>query len=312
MSAWFVTVTVFASVWFLTWLFNCTPFLYFPPKTYKLPGASEMEKPEYGPIDMPNPDSDEAVVFLPGFKAVPMQFEFLINKFRGRYNVCSVLYPGSSVSLEDLAGSRYSQWYAASRDKYLEYRKKYEKVYIVGYSMGGTIGLSLAAEFADDPALKPDGMAGISVLAFNNYILGAGVYYDWRLYFTRFFSWIMRGIKKAPDKDRAVPPGPAFNDDAHIFAVIYSLMMGCREMRRQLKKVDIPLLLMHAKKDEHVPYENMAYVAKNVSSKIIKTHTINMDAPEFDRYTRHFPHIYPETREEVYMETERFIQSIQA
>ena len=75
-----------------------------------------------------------------------------------------------------------------------------------------------------------------------------------------------------------------------------------------LKKVTVPLLLMHAKGDTISPYQNMSYIAKHVSSAMIKTKIFDLSAKKYDAHTRHFIPHYPGTRDEVIAEIKAFIK----
>lgn len=303
-----IIIAVIAAFWGTTYLFNSTPFLYNTPSTYTDAQPGELASPEYGPIYIPNPKSDRAIIFLAGNKSTPAQFLYIAEKFRKDFNVIAPLYPGCGTKPESFINTYYTQWYAKSRDTYLEARKKYRQVYICGFSMGGTIALRLAEEYSGNPELKPDAVICLSALVFLNNVTGAGVLYDWRLYFVRFISWFITALPKPQDPDFHVCPAPEAYDRANFLRQVYSLEMGMSEAMEGLKKVTVPLLLMQAKGDRIAPFQNLHYIETRVSSSVIKTKIFDLSGKEYDRTTKHFIPHYPGTRDEVIKEIKEFLR----
>ena len=310
MNTFALVIIISIALWAITYLLNETPFLYFTPKIYTLPDASKLDSPDCAAVDHLCPGSDEAIVFLTGYMAIPGQLKHLTEQFKDRYNLCVVLYPGCGTTLEDFQASRFTQWHAAARDKYIEYREKYKKVYLCGFSMGGDISYLLAAEFRDKPDLKPDAVITMSTPVFFNNLFGAGVLYSPTMYVVRYASWLTKSLAKGPDLDIDLVPSVKECDKVYSLKAIYSMKMGAYLAKKALKKVDVPLLLFHATGDRHSPYQNMSYIAKHVSSRTIRTKTFDMAGKEYDRYTRHFIPFYQETCNEIAKEIKDFLQAI--
>ena len=223
-----IIVSTIAVLWGVTYLFNETPFLYNTPSAYADAANVELESPEYGPINIENPKSSRAIIFLAGNKGTPAQFLYMAAVFKKDFNIIAPLYPGCGTSPEKYMKTFYTQWYAKARDTYLEARKKFKQVYICGFSLGGTIALKLAEEYSADPQLKPDAVVSISTIVFLNDLYGQGLLYDWRLYFVRFLSWFMPAMKKPYSSDLNAAPSPADYDAAEFLKQVYSLKMGMR------------------------------------------------------------------------------------
>jgi carboxylesterase len=302
-----ITIAIIAALGGLTYLFNETPFLYNTPSTYKDVAPANLASPIHGPINIENPKSSRAIVFLAGFKATPAQFLYFADAFKKDFNIISPLYPGSGTNPVEYMKTYYTQWYAKARDTYMEARKKFKQVYICGFSMGGTIALRLAEEFASDPQLKPDAVISLSSPVFFNNVIGAGVLYDWRLYIVRFLSWFIPEIKKPYDPDLKVAPAVESYDTANFLKQVYSLKMGMREARLGLNKVTAPILLLQARGDMHSPFQNLFYIAGHVSSNVIRARELDLSGKEYDSTTRHFIPHYPGTRDEVIREIRDFI-----
>jgi carboxylesterase len=303
-----IIIPAIVILWGATYLLNETPFLYKTPSAYIDAKPGELASPEYGPINIINQKSDSAVIFLAGFKGTPAQFLYMSEVFKKGYNIISPLYPGSGTKPEEFVRTFYTQWYAKSKDTYLEARKKFRHVYLCGFSMGGTIALRLAEEYPAGSGLAPDAVICISAPVFSNNVPGEGVLYDWRLYFVRYLSWFITALKKPYDPDIKAAPGPGSYDTAHFLKQVYSLEMGMRDAMLGLKKVTAPLLLMQAARgDMHSPYQNLFYIAKHVSSGIIKVRAFDLSGKEYEKTTRHFIPHYPGTRDEVIKEIQEFI-----
>ncbi len=290
---------------FVTYIINETPFMYNTPGTYSLPDYSKI-KSDYKPIKIINKKPDKIIIFLHGFKATPLQFKELASYFSKNYDVIVPLYPGHGTNKEDFKKTYFSQWYSHAKDVYLEARKKYKKVYLCGLSMGGTIALKLAEEFCCDKKLAPDGVVSISAPVFLNN-LKYGILYDWRLYFDRYISWFIKELRKkteTADKDGAINDVPPDYDACDFPVQVHSLKKGMYETEKNLKLIRAPVLLMQAKGDETVPFQNLGHIRKNVSSKIIKLR-------EFDltrwKHTKHVIINYNTTKNEVRKEIELFL-----
>jgi carboxylesterase len=303
-----IIVSAIVVLWGATYLFNETPFLYNTPSAYADTANVDLASPQYGPINAENQKSGRAIVFLAGNKATPAQFLYMAGALKKDFNIIAPLYPGCGTNPDEYVKTFYTQWYAKARDTYLEARKKYKQVYVCGFSMGGTIALKLAEEYSMDPALKPDGLICISTPVFFNNLTGAGVLYDWRMYFIRYLSWFITALKKPYSPDLNVAPSPQTYDAAEFLKQVYSLTMGMRDAKQGLKKVKTPLLLMQAQGDEYVPFQNLSYIAKHVSSDMVKVRTFDLSGRKYDRTTKHFIPHYPGTRDEVIAEIKAFIK----
>jgi len=303
-----IIVSVIAVLWGVTYLFNETPFFYYTPSAYADAANVDLASPLYGPVNIVNTKSNRAIVFLAGNKATPAQFLYMAAAFKKDFNIIAPLYPGCGTNPDEYVKTFYTQWYAKARDTYIEARKKFKTVYICGFSMGGTIALKIAGEYSSDPGLKPDGIISISAPVFFNNITEEGLLYDWRLYFVRYLSWFITALKKPYSPDLNVAPSPAAYDEAEFLKQVYSLTMGMRDAKQGLKKVKVPVLLMQAQGDAFVPYQNLSYIAKHVSSDIIKIRTFDLSGRKYDRTARHFIPHYPGTRDEVIAEIKAFLK----
>ncbi|MCK5241353.1 alpha/beta fold hydrolase [bacterium] len=291
---------------FIIFLFNETPFLYSETKEYQVSKPEEWAVSEVSPMFLTEPKKAGVILFLHSYKSSPNDFKKVAEAFLEKYNVVIPLYPGHGTKAKDFKKTYFAQWQACARDTYLDLRTKYDKVYICGLSMGGTIALTLAEEFNAD--LAPDGIITIAAPAFFNNVLGAGVLYDWRVYLVRFISWIIAEIdeiKPEVDEDGAEH---FWYQGKNYCKQVYSLKMGMYQARKRLLQIKAPILIMHSKGDKSALFENMAYIANKVSSQVIQTKEFDLTNWE---HNRHLLTLYKTSQGEVIKAIEAFLVQIE-
>ena len=98
-----------------------------------------------------------------GFGATPFDLKPLaIALNKEGIAVYAPLLPGHGTSVRDFERSGKKDWIAASDEAFDELSRKYRKVYVVGFSMGGDIALDIAAK------KKPAGVVLLAPCVFIN------------------------------------------------------------------------------------------------------------------------------------------------
>jgi len=175
---------------------------------------------------------------------------------------------------------------------------------LCGQSMGGTLVLRLAETLPAE--LAPAGVVLLSTPVFLNNVLGAGVYYDWRLYFSRLLSWLLPELHVAePVVDQDGAQWAGFKG-VKFLAQVHSLKMGMRAARLDLARVSVAALIINAKGDKTVPFANGAYVAAHIGSTFIRERVFDLRAWQ---HTRHLLSMYRSTQGAVIEEIRRFVQA---
>jgi carboxylesterase len=106
-----------------------------------------------GPIDLPA-DSPDGVLLLHGFGDTPQALTSLAVDLHARgYGVYAPLLPGHGRTLRDFRASGEREWTDAARAALDTMRQRYQRVALVGLSMGGALAATLAAEHADTPVV---------------------------------------------------------------------------------------------------------------------------------------------------------------
>ncbi len=294
---------ILSGLWFAVYIVNETPFLYRESERYTLPEITGLQSPDAAPISHTDPSHETLIIFYHGYKKTPHNFKKIAEILAEKYDVIVPLYPGHGTTEEDFKKTNFDQWYALAKDIYQENRKKYRQVYVGGLSMGGMIALRIGEEY--NSGLAPDGIISLGAPVFLNDIIGHGILYDWRLYFSRFAAWFLSELKETMeivDKDGA--EGPEY-EGKNFPPQVHSMKLAMHSTKRDLYKIQSPLLLMHSKGDKTVPFENLNYIAGQVSSGFIRTRIFDLRSW---KHNRHMLTLYHSTREAVLREIEGFIE----
>lgn len=99
------------------------------------------------PIVRERAGTREAVLLLHGFGDTPQTLTYLADELHSRgWDVHAPLLPGHGRTLRSFASSRATQWVGASREALDYLLARYDRVSLVGLSMGGALAAILAAE----------------------------------------------------------------------------------------------------------------------------------------------------------------------
>jgi carboxylesterase len=260
---------------FLHLLFNETDFLLNEKPEYIESDLSKLLDPEAGPVEILK-GSKKAIIFVHGFPSTPATFKFVIPEAEERgYDVFAPLLPGFGTDKDEFLKTNFTQWYAYLRDFYLDKRKKYEKVYLVGLSLGGALTLKLSEEFSQTES-APDAVSLVSAPVFTNSLV-YGFYKNYLLYFVRPLGWFVKFI------DRKSESWKKMEDDHNqwlgysgLFPVqSFSIKIAIEKIRSDLKRITIPVIAFHAPGDRTVQYKNFHYIEKKISSEQRRFQTVD-------------------------------------
>jgi carboxylesterase len=208
-----------------------------------LPGAEPMH----------HDGSDTGVLVCHGFTGSPQSVRPWADHLAAQGLTVSLpLLPGHGTRWEDLAVTRWQDWYATVERELETLTKRCEHVFVCGLSMGGALALRLAARHGE-------AVSGIAVVnpavtfpRLQGYALPVG----------RFLLRSAKGITS----EIAKPGAQEVGYERVSTHAAYSARDLFRRVLGELPQVTQPLLVMHSRTDHVVPPSDSALVLGNVSS----------------------------------------------
>jgi len=92
------------------------------------------------PFSITHPHARQAMLFVHGFMGNPSQFDALAQAVYARgFDVHALLLPGHGSTRDAFLRSKRSQWQVAVDAAIAAYQTQYERLYLCGHSMGGTL-----------------------------------------------------------------------------------------------------------------------------------------------------------------------------
>lgn len=162
--------------------------------------------------------------------------------------------PGHGTRWQDMAVTRWDDWYAEVDRSFTALRESCSHVFAMGLSMGGSLALRLAEQ-------RPDEVAGLV-------LVNPAVHTErWDRHLLPFirhvvkaFPGISNDIKKPGQDEGAYDRMPLQS--------AYSLQQGWGQIRADIGAVVAPLLLLHSRVDHVVEPSNAEWILANVASAV--------------------------------------------
>lgn len=190
---------------------------------------------------------------LHGFTAAPKEMRELGEYLAARnYTVRGVRYAGHGTCPEDLARTTWRDWVASAQEAIDQLRERCAQVWAIGLSLGGLIGLYLAAR---------DEVNGVIALA--PPILTPDRRMRYARFLWRFKPYSPKGLADLHDPDALAHHADYDRFPTRATAELYALIC---QVRRDLHLVHQPLLLIHARHDRVVALEGAEYIWQRVRS----------------------------------------------
>lgn len=235
--------------------------------------------------------NSDGVLLLHGFTGGPHEMKLFGQKFAEEgYSISIPLLPGHGTSVEDLITCRWYEWFQKAKEALFDLRKHCERIIVIGQSMGGTLGLHLAAHYQ---------LEGVSAIA-------PGMFFKEKK--TRLLRLVAPFRKYRKKKN-----GPDIRDDAVRERVRYcsyektpikaalQLKYLFEHVKMDLPEIHCPVLIIHSTQDHVIDYKSSEYIYDKISSEHKQILTLN------DSY-----HVLTLDLENkiVYRETNKFVKQI--
>lgn len=197
-------------------------------------------------------DGSAACLLLHGFSGSPAEVRLLGEYLAARgFAVKAPLLPGHGTQPEDLRHTRWPQWVRAAEVELAALQARYGKVHVVGFSMGGLVALYLAAHHE---------VASVTTLACPIKLA------DWRQILVPLAKYIVPYYPAKisnPEIAAQLDSYDRFPTDA-----VHSLIRLARQVRKDLPRVQAPLLALQGARDKWIAEESADYITMNAGSAV--------------------------------------------
>lgn len=207
-------------------------------------------------------NSDQyACLLVHGYAGRPFEMSFLDAYLRARGVATRVpVLAGHDDNPEAFAASRFEDWLETVDAAYAELAVRHDRVVLVGFSLGGTLALALAQK-------RPVA----AVVSISAPVFLARLHPYWAPDARIFASGLMRhAVKRLPCSIRSaeskrIAPWIGY-EGVHYVEPLHSFKVAAARVRRNLKRITAPLLVLHGARDRSVHPDNAWAIMAGVSS----------------------------------------------
>ena len=165
-----------------------------------------------------------------------------------RLNSCSVIctqLKGHTGTRKDMVGVRYFQWMQSAEKDLQELLNRNEEIFIIGFSMGGLIGINLSLKY---------NVAGLVCLN------------------TPIFCWDLKNIginivEGLVNKDYKNIKRYLYSIWKYPMSSLYNFKLFVRMSKKNLEKIILPILIVQANDDDTVKSKSAGYIYNRINSK---------------------------------------------
>lgn len=239
------------------------------------------------------------VLLIHGFGGTPEDLGWVAAGLKDRgAEVTAPLLPGHGTNVKDLQKTAFQDWYLEVEKQYRRLKQTNKAVHVVGFSMGGTLALRLAQ--LHDPASVTAIAAPVYLHSFFPFEAT-----DWGVLLVPGLRFLhpYHPMCEPDPVSRETAPSSGYCDYQPLHA-INSFLRGMKMVRRNLRAIKSPVLVLQSPEDKTVLFRNAWAIVSGVSSdrrslEIMRVRNLNGSA--------HMLPTHLETRERVQRIVSRFI-----
>ncbi len=217
-------------------------------------------------------NNKKAVLFIHGFPTTPYMYDWATKYMRDRsYDVYAPLIPTFGADIKEFEKTNFSSWFYFIDEYYKRLRREYDTLDIIGVSMGGAMTLKLAEIHSED-GLKPDAIAILSAPVVFNSFFKDGIVTNFAGYFVRIIRPFLSSYKAYTGTEII-----GHNDGDETWTGYHglfstpscSLIWNLKSIRRELWRINAPMISIHDEGDKTVPFKNQGIIEKETNTKSI-------------------------------------------
>jgi carboxylesterase len=194
------------------------------------------------------------MLLIHGFTGSPPEMRLVGDYLHQRgLTVSCPLLPGHGTTVEDLNGTRWTEWTRHVESVLAELQTRCETVFVGGLSMGAVLTLYLAAQHPDLPGVVA--YAPATLLS------------DWRMSLVPVLKYVKRRAPKGEgDMHDDDAKSQLWSYDEWPLVAAHELGKLTREVKRQLPHMAPPLLVIGSSGDETVHPDSAQYTYDRAGS----------------------------------------------
>lgn len=245
--------------------------------------------------------NDTGILLLPGFantSHIMREYEtYFINQ---GYTVYNTTLPGRGTTLDDFKMTTWREWVEYAIEDYLLLRSLVKKVFIAGFSTGGTIALYIAQHVFKE--ILPNGLILLSPAINLRY---DKIPLSLQITALKLYSLIDPYPRKFKD-NHLVYSDPVARAEYDILPripaqSIIELMQLIKLVKKDIRKVTIPTVIMHSVKD---------VIINPISSRWVFDKINAVDKSYIQLYESGHPIVVDVEKNKVFKESLKFIERI--
>ena len=209
------------------------------------------------PFSYENVDSNTMVIFVHGVIEGPNQFkEFAKIAYKKNFSYSAILLDGHGKRGIDFAKSNKEKWIESLDREIVKYKDKYEKIILVGHSMGGLLSILASLKYKD----KVSGLVLIAV-PFRVFIKFKMIISIIKIYFGRIKKNDFLTMKAYDALSVGMGNLGTYIKWIPRYLDLFTLM---HITEKKLPKLEVPTLIIYTKKDELVSEKSLRVLEKNL------------------------------------------------